>query len=144
MRAMIVAVAWCSMMMTGICEATPAERMRVRIRTHLFQVEVVRTPKDWERGLMFRERLAPHEGMLFWGEVTRMQSFWMKNTLISLDLLFLDEKLKIVDIAERAEPLSEKSIPSRVPARHVLEILGGEVQKRNLRVGDQLVVEAVP
>ena len=118
----------------------PAEKQaQVIARGQTFAVEVVRTPETWQRGLMFREHLGKREGMLFWGTQVKPMSFWMKNTLVSLDIIFISKDLKVINIHEKTTPLSEESLPSAAPALHVLEILGGQSSKIGLKTGDQLV-----
>ena len=106
---------------------------------HRFTIELARTPAEMERGLMFRDRLAPDHGMLFLYEGDRAVSFWMKNTLIPLDLIFADASGRIVQIAERAVPMSTALISSDGPVRAVLEVNGGTADRLDIAVGDRLV-----
>jgi uncharacterized membrane protein (UPF0127 family) len=106
---------------------------------HRFTIELARTPAEMERGLMFRDRLAPDHGMLFLYEEDRAVSFWMKNTLIPLDLIFADASGLIVQIAERAVPMSTALISSTGPVRAVLEVNGGTADRLDIAVGDRLV-----
>ena len=106
---------------------------------HRFTIELARTPAEMERGLMFRDRLAPDHGMLFLYEEDRAVSFWMKNTLIPLDLIFADATGRIVQIAERAVPMSTALISSDGPVRAVLEVNGGTADRLDIAVGDRLV-----
>ena len=101
-----------------------------------FAVELAVTPAQEEQGLMFRQRLAPDAGMLFVFGETATRTFWMKNTLIPLDMLFIAADGRIVDIHERAVPLSEDVIASRAPARAVLELNGGTVARLGIKTGD--------
>jgi uncharacterized membrane protein (UPF0127 family) len=101
-----------------------------------FEIELALTPAQEEQGLMFRQRLAPDAGMLFDFGDTAPRAFWMKNTLIPLDMLFIAASGRVVDIHERAVPLSEDVIPSRVPARAVLELNGGTVARLGIKIGD--------
>ncbi|HEY7991486.1 MAG TPA: DUF192 domain-containing protein [Stellaceae bacterium] len=101
-----------------------------------FSVELAVTPAQEEQGLMFRQRLAPDAGMLFVFGDTAVRTFWMKNTLIPLDMLFIAPDGRIVDIHERAVPLSEDVIPSREPARAVLELNGGTAARLSIKIGD--------
>ena len=110
---------------------------------HLFTVEIARTPAQMERGLMFRDRLAPDRGMLFLYEEERPVSFWMKNTLIPLDLIFADSSGRILQIAERAVPLSTALISSEQPVRAVLEVNGGTAARLGIAVGDRLLHPAL-
>jgi uncharacterized membrane protein (UPF0127 family) len=103
---------------------------------HHFAVELALTPEQQELGLMFRSSLAPDAGMLFDFRNTQSASFWMKNTLIPLDMLFVAEDGHIADIHERAVPLSETAINSKVPVRAVIEVNGGTVARLGIKVGD--------
>jgi uncharacterized membrane protein (UPF0127 family) len=110
---------------------------------HRFTVELARTPAEMERGLMYRDRLAPDHGMLFLYEEERPVSFWMKNTLIPLDLIFADSSGRIVQIAQRAVPLSTALISSDGPVRAVLEVNGGTTDRLGIAVGDRLLHPAL-
>ncbi|HXI55099.1 MAG TPA: DUF192 domain-containing protein [Polyangia bacterium] len=90
-----------------------------------FRVELARTPEEHERGLMYRPHLDPDAGMLFLFDRPAPLSFWMKNTLIPLDMLFIDADHKIVGIVENAEPQTLTSRRVDEPAQYVLEIGGG-------------------
>ena len=103
-----------------------------------FSVEVATTREQQERGLMFRKSLAPGAGMLFDFGHDREVSFWMKNTLIPLDMLFIRSDGVIVRIARNAKPLSERAISSGRPVRAVLEIAGGRAAEMGVRPGDKV------
>lgn len=104
--------------------------------THSFTVEIADTPDTIRTGLMFRESLAPDSGMLFdFGEV-RPASMWMKNTLISLDMLFMNENGQVIAIARNAVPGSHRSLGPGVPVRAVLEIPGGRAKQLGITPGD--------
>ena len=104
---------------------------------HDFNIEVARTPDQHRQGLMFRQKLAPDAGMLFIYESEQPVSMWMSNTLIPLDMLFLDEYGRIFDIHERAVPLSTDIIAAKGPARYVVELNGGTAARRGIKPGDQ-------
>lgn len=118
------------------CGSSVKNSPRVKIKDIIFQVEVMKTPEQWSKGMMFRQELNPKEGMLFLGKEDKVQTFWMKNTLLSLDIIFISKDLKIVHIVREATPLSEKPLSSQKTARHVLEILGGQAEKLSLQVED--------
>jgi hypothetical protein len=103
-----------------------------------FTVEMATNWDQQERGLMFRRSLAPNAGMLFDFGREQETSFWMKNTLIPLDMLFIKANGTIARIAANAKPLSEESIPSYEPVRAVLEIAGGRAAELGLRPGDKV------
>jgi uncharacterized membrane protein (UPF0127 family) len=100
-----------------------------------FDVEIADTREKRAQGLMFRRDLPRDAGMLFLFDRVEPASFWMKNTYISLDLLFIDRDGRISHIAHEAEPLSTASIRSRGPVQAVLEINGGEARRRGIEVG---------
>jgi uncharacterized membrane protein (UPF0127 family) len=109
-----------------------------------FRVELARTGAERAQGLMYREKLAPDAGMLFVYPTDRPVAFWMKNTLIPLDMLFIKRDGTILSIAERAVPLSEVTIPSGGPVAAVLEVNGGTVSHLGIRPGDRVQCEALP
>ncbi len=92
----------------------------------VFDIEVATTPQQHARGLMYRPVLGVSKGMLFIFQREQMQAFWMANTLIPLDMIFISADAKLVSIQREATPLSRTSRPSEGPARFVLEIDGGE------------------
>lgn len=104
-----------------------------------FQVEVADTHATRAQGLMFREELAADRGMLFDFDVVRPVSMWMRNTYVSLDMLFLDEGGRITHIAPRTEPLSEATISSNGPVRAVLELRGGVTALLGIEEGDRVL-----
>jgi uncharacterized membrane protein (UPF0127 family) len=101
-----------------------------------FQVEVVREEKDRNRGLMFRKHMATDHGMLFDYDPPVDIAFWMKNTIIPLDIIFIGADGRIIRIAENTTPFSLAHIPSGGPARGVLEINGGLSAKLGIGPGD--------
>ncbi|HWA41745.1 MAG TPA: DUF192 domain-containing protein [Hypericibacter adhaerens] len=109
-----------------------------------FRVELARTEAERELGLMYRQKLAPDAGMLFLYPTDRPVAFWMKNTLIPLDMLFIKRDGTILSIAERAVPLSEATIPSAGPVAAVLELNGGTVSHLGIKPGDRVECEALP
>lgn len=106
---------------------------------HRFRAWVADTPSRQAQGLMFVRDLAPDAGMLFVSRAPRIISMWMKNTYVSLDMLFVGESGRIVSIAANTNPHSVATVSSGVPAIAVLEIRGGEAERRGIRVGDRVV-----
>jgi uncharacterized membrane protein (UPF0127 family) len=104
-----------------------------------FKVEVATTPQQMAQGLMFRRSLEPDAGMLFDYGTTQPVSFWMRNTLIPLDMIFILGTGRIAGVHERAVPLSEQAIPSPVPVRAVLEVNGGTAARLGVKPGDLVV-----
>ena len=107
-------------------------------RTHRFIVEVARTRPQQNQGLMHRQSLAPDRGMLFPYDPPQDASFWMENTLIPLDLLFIRPDRTIARIADNAVPLSREPIPSLEPVAAVLEIPGGRAAELGIGPGDRV------
>ena len=103
-----------------------------------FTVEVAETSAQQERGLMFRRHLGPDRGMLFDFHAPQTVSFWMKNTLIPLDIIFINPDGRIEAIAANAKPLSEDLIPSGGPILAVLELRGGRAAEIGAQIGDSV------
>ena len=105
---------------------------------HAFQVEVARNDGERAQGLMYRRSLAPDRGMLF--DFARVQpiSMWMQNTYIPLDMIFIRADGSIARIAENAEPLSTRTIPSGEPVLAVLEVIGGTAARLGVKPGDRV------
>ena len=107
-----------------------------------FTVEVAETPETLTRGLMERPALAPNAGMLFIFSDVAPRAFWMMNTLIPLDMLFIDADRRIINIQANAPPCEPPqhcpTYHSTAPAKYVLEIAGGRAQALGIRTGDQL------
>lgn len=105
----------------------------------LYDVRVAKTEKELSQGLMNVHHLPKNQGMLFDLRNYPRTSMWMKNTYIPLDMLFLDCTFYIVDMYENAEPLSLKQISSHKDFCYVLEINGGEINTRQLKIGDRFL-----
>jgi uncharacterized protein len=103
-----------------------------------FSVELATTPAQMEQGLMFRRSMAPDAGMLFDYRVPSMAMMWMKNTLIPLDMLFVDAQGRIVNIHERAVPGSLATIAAAAPVRAVIELNGGTASRLGIQPGDRV------
>jgi uncharacterized membrane protein (UPF0127 family) len=101
-----------------------------------FTLEIADTEAQRERGLMFRTSLAPDAGMLFDYHQEQQAAFWMQNTLIPLDMIFIAADGTVKTIHVNARPMDPTSIPSEVPVRFVVEIAGGRSQEIGLKVGD--------
>ena len=102
------------------------------------QVEIAADSEARQTGLMHRDHLPENAGMLFDYQREQSVQMWMKDTLISLDMLFIDGNGRIVHIVENTEPGSEKLIESGRPVRAVLELNGGSVKRYGIQVGDQV------
>jgi uncharacterized membrane protein (UPF0127 family) len=107
-------------------------------KTHRFTVEVAETGEQQAQGLMFRKELAPDRGMVFPRDPPGDASFWMKNTLIPLDIIFVRTDGTIARIAENVVPMSLDPIPSLEPVGAVLEIAGGRSAELGIKAGDKV------
>ncbi|MGD9740647.1 MAG: DUF192 domain-containing protein [Bauldia sp.] len=120
-------------------EERPAE---ITIHTvggdHVFTVEWALTPTERQRGLMYRPEMAADHGMVFDFFVEAPVSFWMANTLIPLDMIFIREDGTVFSIAKNTTPLSLDGVPSGGPVRYVLEVNGGTADLIGLQPGDRI------
>ncbi len=107
-------------------------------------VEIVKTSAMIERGLMFREHLPPDQGMLFLMKEERAWSFWMRNTLIPLDMIFIAKDMTIAGIVENAEPRTETLREVPTPSLYVLEVNGGYCAAHKVIAGAKVRFEGVP
>jgi len=120
--------------------AVAAEVMVVTAKGRfLFTVEVAETAAQRRQGLQHRKSLAAGAGMLFDYRRVQPVAMWMKNTLIALDMLFIDDAGRVVNVARDTEPLSLATIPSAAPVRAVLEINAGSARRLGIRPGDQVL-----
>jgi len=104
----------------------------------VFSVEMAATEQEKETGLMYRKELADGKGMLFDFTPEQEVSMWMKNTYVSLDMIFIRSDGTILRIAENTEPLSTRIIPSRGLAKGVLEVVAGTAKKYGIEPGDRV------
>lgn len=136
MRALVAVLA----LLTGPALACSQDQVNVRAdgASARFTVEVAATPEEQARGLMFVESMPRFEGMLFVNPRPRRAAFWMKNTFIPLDMLFIDERGVVQVLHENAVPLSEESIEGGRGVKAVLEINGGMAAMLGLGVGSEV------
>jgi hypothetical protein len=114
---------------------------KVCYKNYCFEVELAKTDAERNQGLMFREKLDSDKGMLFIFDREGDYPFWMKNTLIPLDIIWINEKKEVVFISENAQPCEKDPCPSINPgknAKYVLEVNGGTSQKMGLNIGNTL------
>ncbi len=104
------------------------------------QVEVVSTPDATARGLKYREEVPEGTGMFFVFPDQVVRSFWMQDTKVSLDILFIDKKGDIVGIRRKTEPFSEASISVGVPSKYVLEVPAGYCSKMGIHRGARVIL----
>ncbi|HYI09334.1 MAG TPA: DUF192 domain-containing protein [Thermoanaerobaculia bacterium] len=110
-------------------------------------VEVVADDESRAQGLMWRDQLRPGTGMLFVFPADDVFSFWMKNTLIPLDMIWIDSSQRVAGVIFNVPPCKVENCPSYSPnvtARYILEVAGGVAEAHGLKVGDQLRFEALP
>jgi uncharacterized membrane protein (UPF0127 family) len=119
---------------------SPLEDLQVvtRTGTHNFKVEIADDEAERQNGLMNRPSMGPDRGMLFEFEDEQERSFWMHNTYIPLDIIYIDGAGKIVSIAANATPFSETPIPSMGAAKGVLELNGGRAAALGIQPGDMV------
>lgn len=121
----------------------PVEKVVIELQSgglHTFDLEIASRPVDIETGLMFRKQMDKDRGMLFLlGKEPRVTSFWMKNTYIPLDMLFVAQDGKIVNIYRNAQPHSLTSIPSGAPVTGVIELNAGRADETGIRFGDRVL-----
>jgi uncharacterized membrane protein (UPF0127 family) len=101
-------------------------------------IEFSETPKDWSKGLMDRREMDPMHGMLFIFDQIRPRGFWMRNTYIPLDIIFIDESRRVVTIAENTVPFSERILSSKKPVKYVVEVNAGFSKRFNIEKGMQV------
>ena len=139
-----LAAVWLIGLLSGLGVPAPAPAAEVTLEivsksgVHAFAVELATNDAERSRGLMFRRELPEGRGMLFDFEREQPVSFWMHNTYIPLDMIFIRGDGRILRIAENAEPLSDRLIPSGGPVRAVLEVIGGTTRKLGIESGDRV------
>ena len=140
-----VLAAFLSLCCLGFSSVVLARELRtesLEIRTHhgvqRFRVEIADTEQTRERGLMFRKSMAGDRGMLFDFKTPQPVAFWMKNTLIPLDIVFITADGRILSIARNAVPMDETPIPSGGDILGVLEIRGGRAAELGIEPGDRV------
>jgi hypothetical protein len=106
---------------------------------HAFNVEMATTEPERERGLMFRKELPQGQGMLFDFFTDQPVSFWMHNTYITLDMIFIRHDGVIMRVAENTKPMSDDLVPSGAPVRAVLEVIGGTARELGIKAGDKVI-----
>lgn len=107
-------------------------------RTYKFKVEIADDDLERQKGLMYRERLAKNRGMLFLFPDMRPRAFWMRNTLIPLDIIYISDRGVVVSIQKSAVPFNETPLPSYGYAQVVLEVQGGLTDALGIKVGDRI------
>ncbi len=135
----------CILSLMTVLGCQPSNRLTVTVLAgdsgslrHRFSVEIADDSQERALGLMYRQKLGKDKGMLFLFPTLVNGPFWMKNTLIPLDILFIGEDRKIVTIVEMAVPQTETPRQSQGPYRYVLEIEGGRAKELGIQTGDRV------
>ncbi len=139
------ALRWIAFVVFALLAAAPARAAGVqtleivsKTGVHTFTVELADNDAEREKGLMFRKELPEGSGMLFDFHADAPVGFWMQNTYIPLDMIFIRGDGRILRIAENTVPLSTKIVPSGGPVRAVLEVIGGTARKMGIAPGDRV------
>lgn len=107
-------------------------------------LETATNADAWAQGLMFRSNLSANQGMIFVFPDSQIRNFWMKNTYIPLDIIYLDSQLNVVDLYINTVPLqTDITYPSRLPAKYVVELASGSSSKLNIQQGTKLIIDNV-
>lgn len=101
-------------------------------------IEIAENKMDRALGLMFRPEMKYDRGMLFIFDEERTQAFWMRNTIIPLDIIYVNSRMQIVDIYENTKTRSDESMPSKAPAIYVVEVNAGYCKEKGVSVGDYI------
>jgi len=146
-------VLWAMVMLMSVghgpCRASDSKEVLPRAIApdgHAFRLEIASTPEQVAQGYMFREKVSRDEGMLFVFPNSDFHSFWMKNCLVSLDIIWLSDELSIVHL-EQQVPACRKDpcpgYPSMSKARYVLEIASGGARKHGIQVGEKIRITGI-
>ena len=114
------------------------EKYRDKSKHHYFNVQVATTEREREKGLMWVKKLKEDQGMLFEYPKETYPSLWMKNTLIPLDAIFINNEGRVVYLAEDMKPHSKKPVKSKVKCKYVLEVKGGTIVDKDIKKGDYI------
>jgi uncharacterized protein len=141
----MMSLAAVSAVLVSLCVNPPARaasfqplEIATKSGVRVFSVEMATTEEEKQTGLMHRKELPDGKGMLFDFSPEQQISMWMKNTYISLDMIFIRADGRILRIAENTEPLSTKIISSGGPAKGVLEVIAGTAKKYGIQPGDRV------
>jgi uncharacterized membrane protein (UPF0127 family) len=104
-------------------------------------IEIAETAYETQTGLMYRNSMEDRQGMLFIFPDVAYHSFYMKNTKFPLDIIYIDEQLKVASIIKNAQPLNESSLPSKVPVKYVLEVKAGLSDIWGIKAGDRIAFQ---
>jgi uncharacterized membrane protein (UPF0127 family) len=143
MKAFVILLAF--ILIIPACAKQPTVVIHSATGDHQVKVEVVKRSDEMARGLMYRRSLGKDSGMLFILRREEPQSFWMKNTLIPLDMIFISRSLVIVEITTMQPCITDPcpDYTSRQPAQYVLEVNAGYCRSRNIIIGDKVSSDAI-
>jgi uncharacterized membrane protein (UPF0127 family) len=144
LRCAVELCTWPPAMLGEVTGSTPMMLLRGEHDEQQYFIELALTAEETRRGLMHRQVMVPNFGMLFVFDSDRPRSFWMRNTLIPLDMVFIRSDGVIDSVQENAEPLTESPRPSTGAARYVLELNAGEVERLGLRAGSAVAFMNLP
>lgn len=138
----VVLVGWIMVVLS----ACGHQQHRVSLNNKQFVVELADTDQSRAMGLMYRQHMDNDEGMLFVFPDSQLRAFWMKNTLIALDILYFDQNKKLVSISENTPPCKNTTTrcpnyPSAGPAKYVLEINAGLSKQYGFKTGDEITIK---
>ena len=136
-----LAICLCSISILSQAKEPELENLRITNSdgvTVTYNIEIARTSLQMKRGLMFKDHMPENQGMLFIYKPERVATMWMKNTILSLDMLFIDKNGVIVNFAENTTPYSLSTISSGKPVMAVLELNAGQIQLNQFAIGDQV------
>jgi uncharacterized protein len=136
--ALVAGFVFLAMARPGVAAGQATIEIVSKTGVHAFSVELATNDAERARGLMFRKELPEGKGMLFDFQTEQPVAFWMHNTYISLDMIFIRGDGRILRIAENAEPQSDRLIPSGGPVRGVLEVIAGTARKLGIAPGDRV------
>lgn len=144
MRALNLTLMLAGCLLSAAVLANPTATVTIHApeQDHRFEVEVVDTPESRSQGLMYRTELADDAGMLFVFEQPAEVGFWMRNTFIPLDMIFIDRHGRIVRIHPQARPHDDTLIGSGQPVTHVLEINGGRAAELGIEAGQRMTLSS--
>jgi len=143
-RALSVALFFAMLSSVSACQAEPKVAIAAKDgKEVIFQVEIADTPSKREMGLQYRRDLADDKGMIFLFPSESLQSFWMKNTPIPLDMIFISRDRKIVGIVEQTTPFSLEPRSVGAPSQYVLEINGGLSKRHGFKAGDTVRFDGI-
>ena len=136
----LLAIVWAVILAVGAARAMEQQVVEIATRTgvHVFSIELATTEEERARGLMYRQELQEEHGMLFDFEREEPVAMWMHDTYIPLDMIFIRGDGRILRIAERTQPLSDRIISSGGSVRAVLEVAGGTAKRLGIAPGDRI------